>query len=174
MKPIYVYPGSFDPPTFGHLHLVMKAAELFPEVIVVCSVNGNKRKQWFTPDEAKIMWQTYDLRANVKVKTLEEIGKEVKDFSEVVMIRGIRNQSDLEENIGVVMLNYEQFGITNFVYLFAAKEYQDISSTKARKAMLCWDYDKLKQLVNPKVLKCLEFRLSEKAEAIRLVRSQNG
>lgn len=175
MKPTYVYPGSFDPPTYGHLHVVKKAAELFSEVVIVCSMNANKSQQWFTAEEAKVLWQTYDLPTNVRVTTLGEIGREVKNFSEVVMIRGIRGQADLEENIGVVMLNYQQFGITSFVYLFADKDYQDISSTKARNAMRSWDYKKLEQLVNPKVLKQLDARLGQRlASAISGKETKDG
>jgi pantetheine-phosphate adenylyltransferase len=42
MKPLAVYPGSFDPPTNGHLDIIVRATHLFPRVIVAVTDNSNK------------------------------------------------------------------------------------------------------------------------------------
>ena len=148
MKPIYVYAGSFCPPTYGHWHIVCQTAKIFPEVIIVCSVNPNKNGQWFTPEECKDLWQTYDLLANVKVETLASLSKRLNDFSGLILIRGIRNEEDLQENVSVIKLNSEQFGINKFFYQLADKKYCQISSTKAREAAMRGDITELNRMVN--------------------------
>ncbi|PIR06725.1 MAG: hypothetical protein COV55_02685 [Candidatus Komeilibacteria bacterium CG11_big_fil_rev_8_21_14_0_20_36_20] len=75
MKPIYVYPASFCPPTFGHLHTATKAAELFSKVKLICSVNPGKTQRWFTPEERQILWQSYNLPTNITVETLKVLLK---------------------------------------------------------------------------------------------------
>ena len=49
MKPVFVYPGTFCPPTYGHLAIVRKAAKLFPRDVlnIVCSFNPGKKTTCF-------------------------------------------------------------------------------------------------------------------------------
>ena len=70
MKPIYVYPGTFCPPTYGHLRIVQRSADLFDRVLILCSVNSAKNANWFTPEECRDFWLAYDLPDNVTVSTV--------------------------------------------------------------------------------------------------------
>ncbi len=72
MEPVYIYPGTFCPATYGHARIAKRLGDMFPEVFIVCSENPDKKNRLFTPAEAKALWCSYDLPKNVLVDTLEE------------------------------------------------------------------------------------------------------
>lgn len=154
MKPLYCYPGTFSPPTFGHLGVVKKAAELLPEVTVICSVNAAK-DPWFTPQEAKQLWTGYDLPENVAVVTMDEFRAGRHEPSRIVMIRGIRNQSDLAHEHEVACLNREKFGIDKYVYLFSDDALAKTSSTHARELAEALELQQLPEHVSPLAISAL-------------------
>lgn len=155
MKPIFVYAGSFCPPTYGHLNILRKSAELFPEVVVVCSVNPNKNGNWFTPEECAQLWQSYDLPTNARITTLSDMSKQQTNFDNIVLIRGIRGKADLEENISVAELNHDSFGINKFFYQYGDQEFADVSSSKVRAAAGKLQFEQLGRMVAPLVTSAL-------------------
>jgi len=152
MKPTYAYPASFCPPTYGHLHTLVKAAELFPEVTLVCSVNQGKNDSWFNPEESKALWQSYSLPPNATVKTFDELARENLAMSSIVMIRGIRDENDAEYEKKVMLFNKERFGIEKYVYLFSSEQFKHISSSMARDAASRLDFEELAGYVSPLVV----------------------
>ncbi|MBI2041546.1 MAG: adenylyltransferase/cytidyltransferase family protein [Candidatus Nealsonbacteria bacterium] len=163
MKAIFVYPGTFCPPTYGHLQIVKKAAEILPEVVVICSVNPDKNDNWFSPEECKDMWSAYDLPENVSVKTLDGFKKEHASFSTVVMIRGIRDDADLEYEKGVIFLNQRTLGIDKYLYILSNDDLKDISSSGTRKAALDQNTISLYRQVAPQIVA----KLLEKAMEVK-------
>lgn len=155
MKPKYVYPASFCPPTFGHLYIVARAAELFPELILICSRNPEKNHVWFTPEENKRLWATYELPPNVKVKTFEELSASHLDMSSIIMVRGVRDGNDAKYEKKVMLFNRENFGITKYVYLFCDPAYKHISSSSTRKFADGLELEKLAEYVSPLVISAL-------------------
>ena len=135
MKKNFIYPGCFAPPTFGHFQIATRAAEIFPNITIICSTNKEKEMtRWFSEEECRAMWNCYNLPKNVSVKTFTEYSLEKVKPKSIVMIRGIRNERDMEDEKRVVKLNNTLFGIDNFFYILAEKEYADISSSRARLA----------------------------------------
>lgn len=165
MESVFVFPGSFCPPTYGHLAIAKKAAGLFPGNVIniVCSVDPEKDGRWFTPEECVEMWRTYDLPKNVKIGTLDDFAKEGRNKSKIVMIRGIRSDRDAEHEMKVMLLNRKDYGIENYIYLWSDCEHKEVSSTKAREATEALDVMKLGTLVSPMVVaKLLEKALKAK------------
>jgi len=163
MTPTYVYPASFCPPTFGHLHTVEKAAALFPELILVCSVNPEKDSPWFSPEECRDLWSSYHLSANVRVITLDELQARNKSMSDLVMVRGIRDANDAEYEKRVMLFNKECFGIDKYFYLFACDAVKDISSSLARRLAGELKLEDLSACVSPLVIS----KVLEKALGIK-------
>lgn len=156
MSITYLYPGSFCPPTYGHLHVVEKAAKLFGKVTIVCSDNPNKTNKWFTPEQCADLWRRgYRLPVNVSVTTIKEIRQSNLNMSEVVIVRGVRDETHFEEEKGVMFLNRKELGIDKFFYLMSDPEYCGISSSKARQAAASLDLDKLSDYVSPLVISAL-------------------
>lgn len=155
MKPIYVYPASFCPPTYGHLHTALKASELFPNLTLVCSTNPQKNGVWFTPEESKQLWQSYSLPKKMQVKTFSEFTSEKPSLSDVVMVRGIRDENDAEYEKKVMLFNKEHFDITKYAYLFSDSKHREISSSKARSLAQNLELEQLANYVSPLVISSL-------------------
>lgn len=156
MSNIYIFPGSFCPPTFGHLLIVKRAAAMFPELIVICSENPDKNSSWFTPEQCREMWLSYNLPSNVKIETLESFLGSKPNRNEIVMIRGIRNEYDFEQEKKTLFFNRRNFGIDKFFFLISDSDFaEDISSSKVRKLASELRIKDLHQLVSPLVISYL-------------------
>jgi pantetheine-phosphate adenylyltransferase len=101
-----IFPGSFDPPTYGHLNIIERARTIFDEIHVLIAVNRNK-KTLFSPDERYEM-----LRAlvaswdNVVVDMYAGLVAEYAEKSGVnVLIRGIRNVEDFMYEFDISLVN---------------------------------------------------------------------
>lgn len=129
----YLYPGSFCPPTYGHLRILERASAMFGPVEVVCSENPDKNDRWFTPEECKRLWDAYSLPAGTRVRTLSEvISERGRKKDGITLIAGIRNREDFEYQARNALENHERFGIGNFHYFFAEDACAGISSSAAR------------------------------------------
>lgn len=130
-KKIAVFPGSFDPMTLGHFHLIKRAAALFDEVIVSISTNTSKHS-FFSPEEKMKLAQEALLElANVKVY-LHQKGLSVafaKEHGAKYMIRGIRNVKDYEYEKEIAFMNQKLAPEIETVFLLADAQYSGISSS---------------------------------------------
>lgn len=104
---IAVFPGSFDPPTYGHLNVIERASRLFDKLDVVVSENPGK-SSLFTADERVIMLKTLvEPYHNVEVHKWNAL---VVDYAEragaKVLIRGIRNVNDFSYEFDLSLMNH--------------------------------------------------------------------
>ena len=156
IKPVYLYPGSFCPPTIGHLSILERAAGFLPEITVICSINPNKKENWFTPEECANFWKTYKLPKNVRVETLSEIqNDQTIKTSEIVMVRGIRDETDLEQEKKVIAFNSKNFGINRNLYILSEDKYKKISSTQVRELTQKLRIEELAKYVSPMIISAL-------------------
>jgi len=106
-----VYPGSFDPFTRGHFDVVQRAARLFDELIVAVGVNPAK-EPLFDADERVAMAreQTAGL-PNVCVDRFEGLMVDfVRSVAPAIILRGLRDAADFEEEFRMAMTNREAGG----------------------------------------------------------------
>ena len=129
-----IYPGSFDPVTFGHLDIIRRAAESFDELIVSVLNNVNKRAL-FTVDERVAMLKeaTKDI-PNIKVESfcglLIDYAKE-KDIHTV--IRGLRAITDFEYELQNAQTNRMlSKGELDTMFLATSLEYAYLSSSSVK------------------------------------------
>jgi pantetheine-phosphate adenylyltransferase len=101
-----VFPGSFDPPTYGHLNVVERARDIFEELYVAVAVNRNK-EYLFSPEERLALLK--DMLApfpNVSVYRCDTL---VVDFARKngckVLVRGVRSVPDFSYEFEVSILN---------------------------------------------------------------------
>ncbi len=163
MKTHYVYPGTFCPPTFGHLDIALRAARIFPRLTIICSKNDEKEKNWFTPDECKDLWQHYEIPKNIEVMTLAEFKTILTKNDNIIMIRGLRDVADFETEKQVMFHNHLEFKINNFFYIFGDEKHQNISSSTVRKNIVNFNLESLAVQISPLVATaCLEKILNAK------------
>lgn len=154
----YVYPGTFAPPTYGHLRIVEKAADMFPQVTVLCSHNAEKGGRWFDEETCRRMWLSYSLPKNVEVVTFKTFMERQRKGSKTIMLRGVRDESDYDHEKNVLFSNYIAFGIDTCCYFIAEPEYADISSSAAREMAERLDFESLCKFVSPSIVEELHRR----------------
>lgn len=125
-----IYPGSFDPITFGHLDIIKRASKIFSEVFVV--VMKNKRKKYtFSVDERIEMIRecTKDIE-NVKIDFFGGLLVDYLKQNKIdIIIRGLRAVTDFEYELQMAMANKEMCQNVDTVFLMTDKQYSFISSS---------------------------------------------
>ncbi len=125
-----IYPGTFDPVTFGHLDLIGRATEIFDNVIVAVARNGYKNPL-FTLEERVAMLKeaTRDID-NLTVVAFDGLVVEFARQQKVnVLIRGLRMFSDFEYEFQMALTNRRLAADIQTVFLMPSESYSFLSST---------------------------------------------
>lgn len=101
-----VFPGSFDPPTYGHLDIIQRASSLFDNVDVVISVNPDKTYLFSEDERKQMLTQLVKDYKNVTVHTCNGlIVNYAKQIGAKVLIRGIRSTNDFSYEFDLAHMN---------------------------------------------------------------------
>jgi pantetheine-phosphate adenylyltransferase len=161
-KKIAIYPGSFDPVTRGHIEIVAKAASVFDEVYVVVCVNAQKPASTFTVEERVEMLRLATQRfPNVLVD--KHFGMAVEYATQrgaKVMIRGVRNPRDFENEITQYHFNHYINSSIETMILFPNVESLYVSSSSI-KELASFSHD-FYDFVPPEIYDYLKVRLLPK------------
>lgn len=153
-KRIAVYPGSFDPVTYGHLDIIERAAKIFDHVIVSVFVHSAK-KHLFTLEERVAMLRTaLKGKKNVSVDCFEGLLVDfVKKKRTSVVIRGLRAISDLEYEFQVAAVNRTLYPEVETVFFMPRQRYTYLSSSVVRD--IAYFKGDVSKLVPPHVAKAI-------------------
>ncbi len=128
-----IYPGSFDPVTFGHIDIIKRASKLFDSLTV--SVLENKAKSaLFSADErVKMLKEVCSDIPNVKVDSFSGLLVDhVRENGFDVVIRGLRAITDFEYELQMAQTNRKLLLQADTVFLTTSLEYAYLSSTTVR------------------------------------------
>ncbi|MDR2501159.1 MAG: pantetheine-phosphate adenylyltransferase [Treponema sp.] len=101
-----VFPGSFDPPTLGHLNIIERAGSLFEELIVVVAENRNKRALFSADERTAMMRELARPWSNVSVSRCDYLIVEFMQKTGCrILIRGVRGVDDFSYEFEVAMIN---------------------------------------------------------------------
>lgn len=125
-----VYPGTFDPVTKGHIHIIERSCRLFEEVIIAISTD-NYKKTLFTVDERLHMMR--ESIKHVKNARVEGFSGLTADYAErkgaQALIRGLRAVSDFEYELQIAMMNKHLNDKLETLFLMTSGEYSFLSSS---------------------------------------------
>ena len=100
------FPGSFDPPTFGHINVIERASSIFEEVLIVIALNRQKNYTFSSEERISLMHNLVRPFPNVSVALCETL---VVDFIKKkdirVLIRGVRGVTDFSYEFDLSMMN---------------------------------------------------------------------
>lgn len=161
MKRIAVYPGSFDPPTLGHLDVVERASKLFDELIVAVGVNRAKTPFLSPEERVEALRQASDSLGNVRIDTFQGLLIEYAERQgATAIVRGLRATSDFEYEFQMAMVNRRLDEDVESVFLMTRWEHSYLSSSIVREvALLGGDYS---GLVPPPVAKVVRQALERR------------
>ena len=134
MKKIAIYPGTFDPITYGHIDVIKKALKIVDNIIVAIS-NGNQKNYLFTAEERiEIVKQALfnDLKLNKKkiiVISFNSLTTDLcKKFKSNIILRGLRAVSDFEYEFQLAGMNRKLNNNIETIFLMSDVNNQIISS----------------------------------------------
>ncbi|SDI42637.1 pantetheine-phosphate adenylyltransferase [Dolosicoccus paucivorans] len=130
-KRIGIFPGSFDPITYGHLDLIERSTQLFDEVIVLVAMNTSKSHLFSPQERIQLVKQAVSKFDKVRVEQLRDelVAEYYQEVQAVALIRGLRNTIDFEYEYNIHSLNQGQYQDLETVLLYAKEPYRAISSS---------------------------------------------
>ena len=132
-KGIALYPGSFDPPTNGHLDLIERGAKIFEDLVVAILRNSEKAPTFSVAERLEMLRElTADLK-NVRIDTFEGLTVEyAKSLDATCILRGIRAISDYEYELQMALMNRKLEPGLETVFMMPADKYSYVSSRLVR------------------------------------------
>lgn len=127
---IAVYPGSFDPITFGHMDIVDRSLAIFPELIVAVANNPLKKGIFSVPERLEMISESLKDRKGIHVDTFEGLLVNFcKERKARVIIRGLRALSDFEFEFQMAMMNQRMYPEGETVFMMTGAHYFYLSSS---------------------------------------------
>ena len=165
-----IYPGSFDPPTNGHLDLVERGSKIFDELVVAILRNPEKSPLFSVGERRKMLEDLTGDFKNVRVDVFDGL---TVDYAARVkasaVLRGIRALSDYEYELQMALMNRKLRPELETVFMMPAEKYSYLSSRLVREvARLGGDVSKLvPELVEQRLKEKLDpaFKLARKSKA---------
>ncbi|WP_078058070.1 pantetheine-phosphate adenylyltransferase [Desulfurobacterium indicum] len=159
-----IYPGTFDPVTLGHLDIVKRGLEIFPELVIGIAENPRK-KPLFSIEERKEMFieslKEIGINGRVKVKTFNSLLVEfAKQEEAIAIIRGIRIISDMDHEFTMASINRKLYPEIETVFLMPSDDYAYLSSSVVRE--LAFYGGDVEQFVTPFVKQKLLEKMGRK------------
>jgi pantetheine-phosphate adenylyltransferase len=128
-----IYPGSFDPITYGHLDIIQRASRLYDEVIVVIMPNDEKKALFSLTERTAMIEQTISGLKNVSVQVGEGLTVDyARKLKAGVLLRGIRAVSDYEYELQLATANMMRAPDIETVFLLSKPEYSFLSSSAVK------------------------------------------
>ena len=128
-----VYPGSFDPVTFGHLDIIERASRVVDEVIVAVLVNSSKNPLFTIEERVSMLQQVTEHFSNVRIETFQGLTVDfARKIGANIMVRGLRAVSDFESEMQIAQTNHSLNPEIDTVFFTTSLEYVFLSSTIVR------------------------------------------
>ena len=134
MKKIAVYPGTFDPITFGHIDVIKKALKLFDKVVVAASDGANKNYLFNPIERIEIIKKAlfFDLKLDkkkIEIISFTSLTTDLcKKYKSNIILRGLRAVSDFEYEFQLAGMNRKLNNKIETIFLMSDVENQIISS----------------------------------------------
>jgi len=157
-----IYPGTFDPPTNGHVDLIQRGSKLFDHLTVAVLNNPGKDPLFTVVERVEMLKEVTAAIGNVSVATFDGLMVEfARQQGASAVLRGIRAISDYEHEFQMALMNRRLAPEVETVFLQPAGRYSFVSSRMV-KEVFSFGGD-VSGLVPPNVLKRLRARIKNGA-----------
>lgn len=125
-----VFPGSFDPPTLGHLNIIERAYSIFDEIDVVVAVNPEKHYLFSADERVEMLTELTKKFANVKIHVWNSL---IVDYARIngasILLRGIRNATDFAYEFDLSLINHSLNNKIDTIFIPCEQKYVLIKSS---------------------------------------------
>lgn len=128
-----IYPGTFDPITYGHLDILNRAIKLFDEIIITIAVNPGKEPLFSLDERRKLIDKTLETHSNKTQIKIEGFDGLLVNFAmekkASAIIRGLRAVSDFEYEFQMALMNRRLSDGISTVFMMPHEKYTYLNST---------------------------------------------
>ena len=125
-----IYPGSFDPVTFGHLDIIERSAGIVDELIVAVLINSAKKSLFSVSERVKMLSELLEGHDNIKVESFDGLLVDYARSKEAsIIVRGLRAVTDFEYELQIAQMNRTIYGEIDTIFLTTSLEYAYLSSS---------------------------------------------
>ena len=129
-KKTAVYPGSFDPITYGHLDIIERGLEVFDEIVIAVARNSEKKSLFSTAERIRHIEETIGDNPNVTVDTFDGLLVDyVLSKGAKVILRGLRAVSDFEYEFQIAQMNHNLKNEVETLFMMTSVPYGYLSSS---------------------------------------------
>ncbi len=129
MEKVAIYPGSFDPITYGHIDIVERGLEIFDKVIIAVATNMEKSSLFTVDERLTIIRTLFRDTPNVIVDSFKGLLVEyVAKTNAKVLLRGLRATSDFEYEFHMASMNRSLDPRLDTLFMMTSKDYFFVSS----------------------------------------------
>lgn len=134
---IAVYPGTFDPITYGHIDLIKRASRIFDKVVVAVAHNKPKGTLFNVRERVTMLKDAVKGIENVVIDDFDGlVVNYVKKQGSCVMIRGLRMLTDFEYEFQMALTNRKLAGDIETIFMMPHEEYSYVSSKLIKEAAM--------------------------------------
>ncbi|KAB2843742.1 MAG: pantetheine-phosphate adenylyltransferase [Melioribacteraceae bacterium] len=128
-----IYPGTFDPVTFGHIDVVQRAMDLFDQVVVTVARNPSKTNMFSVEERLEMLRECLKDFDNVVIDTFDGLVVDhATQLGAVGIIRGLRAVSDFEYEFQMALMNRKLANGIKTIFLMPHEKYTYLNSTIVR------------------------------------------
>lgn len=129
-----IYPGTFDPVTYGHIDIVRRAVDLFDEVVVTVAINPSKKPLFTTEERVHMLRESLkEFDSRVIIDSFDGLLVErAKQVGATAIVRGLRQISDFEFEFQMALMNRKLSGDITTIFLMPHERYTYLNSTVIR------------------------------------------
>lgn len=125
-----IYPGSFDPPTLGHLDIIRRSANMVDELVVGVLHNSAKNSLFSTDERVSMIKEVTKEFPNVTVTSFDGLlVNYMKEIDATLIIRGLRAVTDFEYELQIAQTNRVEYPEVETIFLTTSLKYSYLSST---------------------------------------------
>ncbi|MBO4799600.1 MAG: pantetheine-phosphate adenylyltransferase [Lachnospiraceae bacterium] len=125
-----IYPGSFDPVTFGHLDIIERSAGIVDELIVAVLINSAKKSLFSVSERVKMLSELLEGHDNIKVESFDGLLVDYARSKEAsIIVRGLRAVTDFEYELQIAQMNRTIYSEIDTIFLTTSLEYAYLSSS---------------------------------------------
>lgn len=177
-----IYPGSFDPITYGHLDVIRRGRRLFDRVVVAIGRNPGKNLLFSTEERvemvSRLVGEVRDEEPEAAPISVDSFSGLTIDFARsigaTVLLRGIRNLSDLQNEVQQALTN-RQVGGLETAFVVAGQDFAYTSSSLIRQiTAMGQDLSVLSTMVPPIVIERLQAKRAEGHPSLRRLLADQG
>jgi pantetheine-phosphate adenylyltransferase len=135
MKKKAVYPGTFDPVTYGHIDLIKRALKIFDTVVIAVAHNADKMPLFSVEERMSMLKQATKGMRGVVIESFDGLAVDyVRRKGSVVMVRGLRMLSDFEYEFQMALTNRKFAQDIETIFMMPSESYSYLSSKLIKEA----------------------------------------